>query len=135
MPTFRYAKLVRDKIRQMHEENGDVVRGKTLSQRELSEALQQKLIEESEELFNAISIHNTEQIESEIADIYQVLEDLAYILELDESNIHAAKSKKFAKKGGFREGQYIETVTIVHEDDPLIARFRADPAKFLESTD
>ncbi len=135
MPTFRYAKLVRDKILQMHEQNGDVVTGKSLSQRELAEALQQKLTEESSELFHAISIHNTNQIENELADIYQVLADLAFALGVDEVDVHAAKSQKFSKKGGFRAGQYIEMVTIIHEDDPLIARFRADPAKFPELQD
>ncbi len=110
MPTFRYAKLVRDKILQMHEQNGDVVTGKSLSQRELAEALQQKLTEESSELFHAISIHNTNQIENELADIYQVLADLAFALGVDEVDVHAAKSQKFSKKGG--EFQCIEGVRI-----------------------
>lgn len=134
MPTFRYAKLVRDKIKQMHEANGDIVTGKTLSRRELSDALQQKLIEESAELFDAITIHNSTKIENELADIYQVLEDLAFTLEVHETDIQAAKKHKYSNKGGFLEGQYIETVAIAH-DDPLVERFRADPAKYPELQD
>lgn len=132
MPTFRYAKLVRDKIRQLHEENGDIVTGKKLSRRELSDALQYKLTEESAELFDAIAIHNIEKMQNELADIYQVLQDLASTLDIHENDIQAAKEQKYSKRGGFLEGQYIETVTIVHDDDPLITRFRADPVKYPE---
>ena len=135
MPTFRYDKLVRDKIRQIHETNGDVVTGKTLSKSELIAGLLEKLEEERSELSDAIATNKIDDIESELADLYQVLEDIAATLAVSEDAIKAAKSKKFDKKGGFKKGQYIETVRIVHPHDPLIARFRTDPAKFPELQD
>jgi predicted house-cleaning noncanonical NTP pyrophosphatase (MazG superfamily) len=133
MPTFRYAKLVRDNIRRMHEKNGDVVAGRILAKDEHASALVEKLNEEAAELLHAISGKNSSEIEGELADIYQVVEDLAKLLHANESNINNIKAKKLREKGGFLRGQYIDTVRIVHDDDPLIARFRAEPDKFLEN--
>ena len=132
MATFRYAKLVRDKIRLIHENNGDIVSGRILPKEEHICALIAKLNEESSELLDAISRKSSSEIESELADIHQVLEDLTKLLHADMSNITKMKAKKLQEKGGFLQGHYIDTVRIVHDDDPLIAHFRVDPTKYPE---
>lgn len=132
MPNFRYAKLVRDNIRSLHEANGDTVNGHILPKNQHIQALVEKLKEEADELSAAISSRVAQDVESELADIRQVLEDLTTLLEVDETHIRTAQNQKLQKKGGFKHGQYIDAVHIIDEHDPLVERFRADPTKYPE---
>lgn len=129
MPTFRYDKLVRDNIREMSEDAGHVVDGRELTEEYLLSALYEKFLEEVAELERAIE---PDDIASELGDLLQIIYDIA---ELRGGSIDAAEKarrKKFAKKGGFLKGVYIETVTIPDENDPMIARLRDDPERYPE---
>lgn len=108
MPTFTFAKLVRDNIWRWHEENGHTVTGRKLTGAELRKALCEKLHEEADEVDAALS---KEELTEEIADVRQILDDLCLEEGIGEVELKAAQAKKAARKGGFREGHYIETVT------------------------
>lgn len=129
MPKFRYDKLVRDKIPEYHENSGHTVEGRILGGVALRRALIGKLHEEVDEAGAAPS---KKKLTEEIADIRQILDDLCAkegILEIDVKTAQAAKEER---KGGFREGRYIETVTIPDENDEWAQYCRKSPDKYPE---
>ena len=132
MPTFKYAKLVRDNIWRWHEECGHTVIGQKLHGVSLQKRLSEKLHEEVDEVGAALS---REELIEEIADIRQVLDDLCVEAGISEAEVVASRAKKLAKKGGFRNGCYIETVTIPSEDDEWAQYCRKSPEKYPEVID
>lgn len=129
MPTFRYDKLVRDKIPKFHENCGHTVAGITLDGAALRRALVAKLREEADEV--AAATTRSELIE-EIADAKQVLVDLCANEEISPDEIERARLAKLEKKGGFVAGHYIKTVTIPNDDDKWAKYCRRDPLKYPE---
>lgn len=129
MPTFKYAKLVRDNIWRWHEESGHTVEGQVLQGAELRKSLSEKLHEEADEVGSAVS---RDELIQEIADVRQILDDLCAEANISETEVTASQARKRAKKGGFRAGRYIETVTIPHEDDEWAQYCRKSPEKYPE---
>ncbi|HEY8993018.1 MAG TPA: nucleoside triphosphate pyrophosphohydrolase [Candidatus Microsaccharimonas sp.] len=128
MPTFIFNKLIRDKLKDEYEKMGQVATYKMLSGTELLDALKQKIIEEAKEI---PSDGSRDDIISELADIQQVLDDTAQHMGISEAEINAAKTKKFAKKGGFSEGIYVERLEL-KDDDEWVAYYRKNPDVFQE---
>lgn len=129
MPTFLYRKLVRDNIWQLELDAGHTPTGKRLHGLALRRAMADKLREEAAEL----PLDETGQaVTEELADLQQVLDDLAAECGVTKTAIEAARADKFAKKGGFRGGVYIDAVDIPDETDPFAVKFRQDPAKYPE---
>ncbi|MGB4967124.1 MAG: nucleoside triphosphate pyrophosphohydrolase [Candidatus Saccharimonadales bacterium] len=129
MPTFRYAKLVRDNIPQWHAQSGHHVKGRRLTGRELINGLCDKLHEEADEVGAAMS---REEMIEEIADVQQILADLCAEMKVSATEVEDARRVKLAKKGGFKTGEYIETVTMPNEDDKWVSYCRNNPAKYPE---
>ena len=94
----RFNKLVRDKIPQKIDNNGEVAVTRTLNDEEYSQELNKKLLEESEEVIKAI---DSSQTLEELADVLEVIESIGVLngYTLDDI-IEAAKLKK-EKRGGF----------------------------------
>lgn len=129
MPTFRYAKLVRDNIPGWHRENGHVVQGRQLTKDELRAALIEKLREEADEIDGAMS---PEELVEEIGDVQQIIDDLCATMGIAKDELAEVIAKKTGRKGGFLQGEYIETVTIPDENDTWAQYCRNDPAKYPE---
>lgn len=129
MPTFKYAKLVRDNIWRWHEENGHQVHGETVTGEALRAKLCEKLHEEADEVASAGS--QAELIE-EIADVRQILDDLCAEAGISDEAVKLAQKKKSDRKGGFRGGHYIEAVTIPDEADEWAQYCRKSPDKYPE---
>lgn len=132
MPTFQYKKLVRDNIPGWHRENGHTVKGRTLTGRDLRAALCEKLHEEADEVDAALS---KQELTEEIADVEQILHDLCAEEGILPSEVETARLAKADRKGGFRTGAYIETVTIPNEEDKWAQYCRQDPGKYPEVTE
>ena len=62
----------------------------------------------------------------------QILKDLCAEEGISEEEVEIARAKKAARKGGFREGRYIESVTIPDEDDEWAQYCRKSPEKYPE---
>lgn len=129
MPTFKYEKLVRDNIPGWHRNNGHTVRGRQLTKGELSAALIEKLREEVDEIDGALGI---EELVEEIGDVQQIVDDLCVTLGIAKDELARVIAKKTGRKGGFLQGEYIETVTIPDENDKWAQYCRKDPAKYPE---
>lgn len=125
MPTFTYAKLVRDKIPDWHRARGHSVIGRQLSLDELRVALIAKLRE-------VAGAFRWDDLVEEIGDIQQIIDDLCVVMDITKENLATMMARKVEDRGGFLCGEYIETVTIADENDPLVQRFRHNPAKYLE---
>lgn len=130
MPTFKFAKLVRDNIWQWHEKSGHTVSGQQLSGDKLRQALMEKLDEESAEVKAAST---NQELSEEIGDVMQVLEDLAANQGISLAAIEEVKLAKQQRKGGFRAGRYIDTVYIPDETDKWVSYCRAAPEKYPET--
>lgn len=129
MPTFKYEKLVRDNIPGWHRENGHTVKGRRLTKDELRAALTEKLREEVDEIDGALSI---DELKEEIGDVQQIVDDLCTVLAIRKEEISDVIAKKTGRKGGFLQGEYIETVTIPDENDKWAQYCRQAPDKYPE---
>jgi predicted house-cleaning noncanonical NTP pyrophosphatase (MazG superfamily) len=128
MPTFMFNKLIRDKLKQEYVKLDHKATYKTLTDAELFDALKQKAIEE----VNEIPADGSKQdIAEELADVLQVLEDIAKRAGISWPEITQAKEKKFEKKGGFSEGLFVEKVEL-NADDEWVAYYRKSPEKYKE---
>lgn len=128
MPTFKLSKLVRDKLPAIYKSFGQKALTRKLSKAQLSKALVDKIIEETSEITDQTS--KPELIE-EISDIQQVIDDLKLLHGISDSEVTEVQAKKKAKKGGFSQGVYIETITL-KDDDVWVEYYRKDPTKFPE---
>lgn len=132
MPTFRYAKLVRDNIPGWHKTNGHTVSGKKLTGDNLRKALIEKLHEEADEVDGAMS---RQELIEEIGDVQQIINDLCASQAISSKELAQAIKQKTDRKGGFSNGEYIDTVTIPDEDDKWAQYCRRSPEKYPEVTE
>jgi predicted house-cleaning noncanonical NTP pyrophosphatase (MazG superfamily) len=123
--TFKLNKLVRDKIVQLHLDMGGGVEHKTLKGTELNEALVQKLIEE------AVELKNSELSAGELADLQEIIDQLAKNLGITEEELAAKQKAKREKTGGFEKGHFINTVTLP-ADNKWADYYAKDPTRFPE---
>ncbi len=129
MPVFTFNKLVRDKFRKLYDELGQKITTRPLTKSQLKEEIRKKIIEEAEELPTADA--KNDQVVSEIADIQQALDDLKHIYGINDDEVRQAMDAKYEKKGGFREGLFVETIEL-REDDEWVAYYRREPHKYPE---
>jgi predicted house-cleaning noncanonical NTP pyrophosphatase (MazG superfamily) len=125
MKTFRLQKLVRDKIVQDHLDLGGEVIFKRLSKKEKRQALANKIIEEAKEL------KSSEEILEELADVQEVIDQLANDAGVTKAQITAVQKKKRAKNGGFKNGDYIEQETWP-ADHKWAIYYASNPKRFPE---
>ena len=132
MPTFKYAKLVRDNIPGWHREKGHAVKGRQLSKDELRAALIEKLHEETDEIDGALS---SDELTEEIGDVQQIIDDLCVVMGITKEQLAVVIAKKTGRKGGFLNGEYIDTITIADENDQWAQYCRQAPEKYPEVND
>lgn len=128
MPIFKLNKLVRDKLKDEYARLNEVATYRTLSGAEHAEALRKKIIEEANELPLTAA---QDEIVGELADIQQVIDDLARHFSIPVEQIQSIKDKKFDKKGGFKGATFVETLELV-EGDSWVEYYRASPDVFRE---
>lgn len=129
MPTFRYAKLVRDNIPGWHHKRGHTVNGRQLSGDELRRALIEKLHEEADEVDGALS---REELVEELGDVQRIIWDICETQGITVRELEADVKAKADHKGSYVGGNYIETVTMPDEDDKWAKYCRQSPHKYPE---
>jgi predicted house-cleaning noncanonical NTP pyrophosphatase (MazG superfamily) len=113
MAKFLLDKLIRDKLRAEYKKLNQKAEYRRLSKDEYAEALKQKLLEE----VNEIDLSDRQSIVEEVADAYQVLEDMLIANNIGLEEVEKVKHAKFEKKGGFTEATYIETLELTDDDE------------------
>lgn len=128
MAKFVFKKLVRDKLPQMYKDLNQTIVSRTLTDSELHIRLRDKLVEEATEI--PIDSDDRRMIINELSDVYQVLDDIRAELAISIDEVEDAKQKKFAKKGGFSNGIFVETIELY--DDKWLEYYRREPEKYKE---
>ncbi|PCH57513.1 MAG: hypothetical protein COC15_00965 [Legionellales bacterium] len=108
--TFKFNKLIRDKVYQMMlDENVQVNLKKLSNSTEVLEYFKLKLLEEAHEVASATS---TEHFIEELVDCLEVIHEFAKLLGLNFTDIESARQQKLASKGGFAQRIVVESITV-----------------------
>lgn len=129
MPSFRFNKLVRDKLPEMYGELNQKIVSRRLVGRELLIQLRAKLVEESAEI--PIEDDDREAIIREISDAKQAIKDMQELLNITDEEVEAARLEKFDKKGGFLDGVFVELIEL-EDNDEWVEYYRKEPYKYPE---
>lgn len=121
MVKILFNKLVRDKLRKVYQQAGQKVVYRKLSKTEYAEALKRKIIEETNEIPTTGS---PDEIASELADVQQVIDDLAVASDVSKSQIEVIRQRKFDEKGGFGGATFVETLELRDDDTKWIEYYR-----------
>lgn len=100
-----YNKLVRDKIPEIIEKDGETPFIRILGDEEYKKELKKKIKEEAEELFLA---ENNEDLIKEIGDVLEILEYIEKSFGLDKEEILKVKEKRKQNRGGFDNKIFLE---------------------------
>jgi len=98
-----YKKLVRDKIPMICRQEGETPNYYVLSHKRFSRELKKKLLEESEELFKA----KPAELKNEIADVYEVLLNIAKNSGMAWVGIEKFRVAKNKKRGSFKKRYFL----------------------------
>ncbi len=107
-PQSEYNKLVRDRIPEKIEKNGEEAVTAELGKELFSSLLKRKLVEEALEVLDS---EDDENIISELADILEVFDGILSQHQIDLKTVLDQKEKKRNKVGGFEKGIYLKKTT------------------------
>ena len=128
MRKFLQNKLWRDKAVSMMEKYGSKMHIRVLSDQEFDLELRKKVLEESEEVSQAV---NKEKLTEEIADIYEVLEALMKLHGIESDQLARVKEQKKLERGGFQDRVFVESAE--HPEGSFGVKYcLADPEKYPE---
>lgn len=107
---MKYNKLVRDKIIEIIELNGEKPVSRILNDDEYRDELVKKLKEECQELLEAIEKNNRDEIVEESADLMEVICSINKLQESNFDDIIKVMKEKREKRGGFDKKIFLEKV-------------------------
>lgn len=111
-----YNKLVRDRMIDIykHDVENKVSASdysiRYMDKAETLEKLKDKLQEETHELLEVYDQKDTTKLKEEIADVIEVLDAMLYHNNISFDEVLAIRDAKKAKRGGFEEGLYLESI-------------------------
>lgn len=106
--SLEFNKLVRDKIPEKIQRNGEEAVTAQLDKNILSRLLKRKLVEEALEVLDS---EDEENLVAELADILEVLEGIFEQHQIDIQTVLATKQNKRERAGGFEKGVYLKTTS------------------------
>lgn len=130
---FRVEKLVRGDVLNLFKKAGIITNDKTLSKDQYILCLQDKLLEEAQELINAIQNETRKEIVEEFADVFEALDALIAANKISQEEITQCKNEKISKRGDFYSKIYCEFVAM-SRDNPNIEYYlkRSDKYPIIE---
>lgn len=119
-----YNKLVRDKMIDIYK--NDVESKITASDysvrymepEETLEKLKDKLLEESQEVFEAYGKEDKSQLKEELADVIEVIDAILYHNDIKLEEVLAIRDAKRERKGGFETGLFLESINFFDGKEP-----------------
>ena len=98
-----HRKLIRDKIPQIIETNGEQYETRVMKKKEFEKELKKKLIEETKKLVQA----PPDNLENELADVLEVMKSLCSHFKIRFNQIEKQQIKKRQKRGGFKKRLFL----------------------------
>lgn len=130
MRTFRFGKLVRDKIVEGIIAGGGVPKWKTLSGKAYTHELKKKISEEASEIVDA----SDGELLDELADIQEIIDNLLSAIGKSKKELSKAQEVKNQKRGSFKNRRYIDVVKV--KDNAEVIKFYLEhPDKYPEVLD
>ena len=129
--SFKFDKLIRDKILDMMLSTNCIVHNKKLEGTELVTALKNKLLEEAHEVAATKSV---EELKEELADLLEVVYTILSTHKLELAEIEEIREIKKLQKGSFTQGIYVSSIEI-DENNPEINRYLAKSDKYPKQID
>ena len=111
-----YNKLVRDKMVEIYEHDvqnkisASSYSVRYMEREETLERLKDKLLEESQEVFEAYGKEDKSHLKEEIADVIEVIDAILYHNDISLQEVLAIRDAKKEKRGGFEKGVYLEHI-------------------------
>lgn len=94
-----YNKLIRDQIPAIIEQRGGTCGTEAMSDEEYLQALREKLVEEAQEA----AVASPDQLVTELADLYEVVDALMAQTGLTREKVLAEQERRRATRGGFTQ--------------------------------
>ena len=111
-----YNKLVRDKMIDIYKHDvenkisASAFDVEYLSPQETLQKLKDKLVEESQEVFESYDLPDKTPLKEELADVIEVIDAILYHNKFTLSEVLAIRDAKKEKRGGFEKGIYLKSI-------------------------
>ena len=102
-----YNKLVRDRIPEIIQKEGNIADIIILSEESFKQAIKEKLIEEATEVCNA---QNRDDILSELADLQEVMDTIKQLYNINTLEVNTIQAVKALQRGKFGKRLYLKSV-------------------------
>ena len=102
-----YNKLVRDRIPEIIQKEGNIADIIILSEESFIQAIKEKLIEEATEVCNA---QNRDDILSELADLQEVMDTIKQLYNINTLEVNTIQAVKALQRGKFEKRLYLKSV-------------------------
>ena len=103
-----YNKLVRDRIPEIIQKEGNTADIIILSEESFIQAIKEKLIEEANEVCNA---QNRDDILSELADLQEVMDTIKQLYNINTLEVNTIQAVKALQRGKFEKRLYLKSVS------------------------
>ncbi|MFZ2253394.1 MAG: nucleoside triphosphate pyrophosphohydrolase [Minisyncoccia bacterium] len=116
-----YNKLVRDKMIDIytydvaHKVKMSDFKVRYMQPEETLEKLKDKLLEESQEVFEVYSEEDKTHLKEELADVIEVIDAILFHNKIDLAEVLAIRDAKKIKRGGFETGLFLESIDYFDE--------------------
>ena len=131
MPSFKFNKLVRDKLPEIYAKDKQTAEYKILTAEELRQAMVNKLIEEVMELRGSY-VKSKKETTEELADIQQLVDDIRSEAGITLDELNEKKRGKKDRAGGFREGVFVKNIHFEDDDKKWTKYYRSRPMEYPE---
>jgi len=102
-----YNKLIRDRIPEIIEKDGNTADIIILSEESFKQAIKEKLIEEATEVLNA---DNRDEVLSELADLQEVMDAIKQMYNINTLEVNTIQAVKALQRGKFEKRLYLKSV-------------------------
>ena len=109
-----FEKLIRDRIPELAEAQSRVLSTRIAKDEELDRLLGLKLVEEAQEVIEALHNCGRQDLVDEIADVQTVIDELARRKGISKTEIQQRVAEKLASRGGFGDGLVLREPLVPH---------------------
>ena len=117
-----YNKLIRDKMINIYEHDvlnkisASDYKVRYMEPKETLERLKDKLLEESQEVFEAYTKEDKSELKEEIADVIEVIDAILFHNKISLAEVLEIRDVKREKRGGFEKGVFLEYIDYFDEE-------------------